>query len=104
MILAITNQKGGVGKTTTAVHLSAALARYHGQRTLLVDLDAQGHAGAALGVEITEVTPTAFEIITGEREPFPSQVEERLDVWPGARDMDDLDALYASRAIGHHLL
>ncbi len=48
-VIAIVNQKGGSGKTTTAVHLAAVLAA-RGQRTLLVDLDPQGHCGLALGI------------------------------------------------------
>ncbi len=47
-VIAVAAQKGGVGKTTTAVNLSVALARFHGLRTLLIDLDGQGHVAAAL--------------------------------------------------------
>jgi chromosome partitioning protein len=47
-VMAVAAQKGGVGKTTTAVNLSVALARYQGIRTLLIDLDGQGHVAAAL--------------------------------------------------------
>jgi chromosome partitioning protein len=54
-IVAVVNRKGGVGKTTTAVNVAAALA-LDGQRTLLVDLDPQGSAGRALGIEATDGT------------------------------------------------
>ncbi len=64
-VWAVANQKGGCGKTTTAVHLAACLAEA-GRHTLLVDLDPQGHAGLALGIEAGQ--DGTYEVLTGRGE------------------------------------
>ena len=64
-IIAIANQKGGVGKTTTAVNLAAALAEI-GRRVLLIDLDPQGNATMASGVDKREAQPSGCEVLLGE--------------------------------------
>lgn len=63
-VIAVLNQKGGVGKTTTAINLGAYLAKA-GKRTLLVDLDPQANATSGLGVVKTEIDASLYEILLG---------------------------------------
>lgn len=65
-IIAVMNQKGGVGKTTTSVNLAAGLAA-HGRKVCLVDLDPQGHASLHLGVEAFNGTATIYDVFAGTR-------------------------------------
>ncbi len=63
--IAVMNQKGGVGKTTTAVNLSAGLAQ-SGQRVCLVDLDPQSHASLHLGIELRPEQPSIYDVLNGK--------------------------------------
>lgn len=83
-VIALANQKGGVGKTTTAVNLSAALAE-KGKKILLVDSDAQGNATSGLGIKVEKNKKTLYNVIT-EDEPMSSVIVktayDRLYVCP----------------------
>lgn len=84
-VIAVAARKGGVGKTTTAVNLACALARDHGQQVLLIDLDPQGHVGAALR---SVVGPAAVRL---------------ADVLLAERPRDLLDAVIPTQIDGLHL-
>ena len=83
-IIAIANQKGGVGKSTTAINLSACLAEA-GKKVLTIDIDPQGNTTSGLGIDKNEVNPTLYELLLGETELkncILKDVVENLDLIP----------------------
>ena len=83
-IIAIANQKGGVGKTTTAINLSSCLAEA-GQKVLAVDFDPQGNATSGLGLEKGQIDKTVYELMIGEckiDECLVKDIQENLDILP----------------------
>ncbi len=70
-VISVASLKGGVGKTTTSVNLASALARYHQQRVLLVDLDPQGHVGTSLRAQVLQGGGKLSSLLTAEE---PGQV------------------------------
>jgi chromosome partitioning protein len=89
-VIAIANQKGGVGKTTTAINLGASLAVAE-KRTLVLDIDPQGNATSGLGVESPASRPTIYDVLIGQNELAEAIVEQvhfpYLDVVPSTRDL-----------------
>jgi len=86
--IAVMNQKGGVGKTTTAVNLGAALAE-GGQRVCVIDLDPQAHASLHLGVTIRDGEPSIYDVLTGDLllQDVRQQVADNLWLVPAHLDL-----------------
>ena len=88
-IIAISNQKGGVGKTTTAINLSACLAE-KGKKVLVIDMDPQGNTTSGLGVDKENVEHTSYELLLETvtvKETITKSVMETLDVIPSERGL-----------------
>ncbi|MDE9450157.1 ParA family protein [Aliiroseovarius sp. Z3] len=105
-IIAITNQKGGVGKTTTTINLGAALAE-KGSRVLLVDLDPQGNASTGLGVEVADRKLTTYDLLL-EEAPLTDVLQEtdieNLFIAPATTDLSSADIELVSNEKRSHLL
>ena len=108
--IAIANQKGGVGKTTTAINLSACLAKA-GQRVLTIDFDPQGNATTGLGLEKEKIEDTVYELLLGDcslEDCLMKDVQKNLDVLPSdsnlsGAEIELLETENKERVLKNHL-
>jgi chromosome partitioning protein len=92
-VLAIANQKGGVGKTTTAINLGTALAAI-GERVLVIDLDPQGNASTGLGIDRRNRRVSTYDVLIGEsqlRQAVVATAVPRLSIAPSTLDLSGLE-------------
>ena len=79
-IIAIANQKGGVGKTTTAVNIAAGFG-YYGKKTLLVDIDPQGNATSGVGIDKRSVQRSTYDLLVGDAKAAEVVIKTKYDIF-----------------------
>lgn len=100
-VIAITNHKGGVGKTTSTINIGAGLAKL-GKRVLLIDLDPQANLSQSLGIR--EPSATIYGAIRGEHALQPTNVMKRLDVVPSTLDLSGAEIELSGEAGREYIL
>jgi chromosome partitioning protein len=102
----VINNKGGVGKTTTAVNLAAGLAR-RGRNVLLIDFDSQGSASVSLGVDQSNLSPSVADVLFGDRsiqDTIRSTALDNVDLLTGSLDLANADVRLKQKERGQYRL